>query len=243
MFRHVWLALLLFFASFPALGAPSVTIGPGAKSSQTTIVIVTDDTSDSMAIPTDGICTARVSIAGSDVVEIWGVNPPATARTQIGSDFTASTSPNAPFTWKAGTTHVKVQGTTATTGGSTVIIDCAPATDGLSQCEQASVGASFDEYFPIGSSIASLSFDPNTGGTTGTATVTMAMCADVSGDNSCLSLNYDSNADGLTDTNILNGSTTETTGVKGITGFPYLRVEIGAAAGVGETPTVTLCRR
>lgn len=129
MFRHAWLALLFFFASLPALGAPSVTIGPGAKSGQATVIIATDDTSDSKAIPTDGVCSARVVIAGSDVVELWGVNSPATAATsgtQIGADFTTSTPPTVPYTWTAGTTHVKVKGTTATTGGSVVIIDCNP---------------------------------------------------------------------------------------------------------------------
>lgn len=110
-------------------------------------------------------------------------------------------------------------------------------------CKQSAVAALFDEYYAINAAMASVSFEPDSAGSGATATVTMAMCTDKTGDSTCLSLNYDSDADGVTDTNILTGVTTETSGVKGITGFPFLRIEVGVSPGVGETPFVTVCRR
>jgi hypothetical protein len=119
--------LLLMVLASPAWAAPSVTQGGGTKSQSYTITILQGDTSDSKALPVDGICTVRARIAGSDVVEVWGVNAVATAATsgtQVGTDITSSTT--IPIVERPGTFFWKVKGITATTGGSQVQIDCNP---------------------------------------------------------------------------------------------------------------------
>ena len=125
-----WIALwVVLLAAVSAGATPNVTEGKSPGTKQYTIVFAISDTTETKAMPVDGICSVRVVIAGSDVVQLWAVPTPATAATsgtQVGNDFTASTT--APLTWKAGTTHVKAIATTAAAGGSKMLIDCNPLT-------------------------------------------------------------------------------------------------------------------
>lgn len=128
MIRFLVLWLVAMFAA-TAYAAPSVTEGSGLKGRSFTITIAQNDTTDSKAIPVDGVCSVRARIEGSDVVEVWGVNATAaaaTSGTQVGTDITASTT--VPIVERPGTFFWKVKGTTATAGGSQVQIDCNPLT-------------------------------------------------------------------------------------------------------------------
>lgn len=112
--------------------------------------------------------------------------------------------------------------------------------------------ASYSEYFavaaPVGSSPTgdlvslSVSFEPDAAGSATTAVLGMDMCSrkDTS---SCRPYNYDSNADGIADTNLLDASTIEKTGVKNITGFLWLRIYASTDPGASDEAEFTVCRR
>ena len=96
----------------------------------------------------------------------------------------------------------------------------------------APAGATTDDiYWDIGFSSnaeaapVSVYFDPNiTGAGTGeTLTLQACLSAEVTG--TCLNLLWDSTGDGNVDTNILTGLTAATSGLNGISGFPYLRIQ------------------
>lgn len=56
--------------------------------------------------------------------------------------------------------------------------------------------------------------------------LTLYACLTAEDANSCIALQWDSDADGVPDTNVMGASLALTdTGVTGISGFPYLRVE------------------
>ncbi len=128
MFRFICL-LVGFLLTTPAWAVPSVTEGSGPKGKSFTITIAQGDTTDSKALAVEGVCSIRARIAGSDVVEVWGVNSTsaaATSGTQVGSDITSSTT--VPIVEKVGTFFWKVRGDSSATGGSQVQIDCNPLT-------------------------------------------------------------------------------------------------------------------
>ena len=95
------------------------------------------------------------------------------------------------------------------------------------------VGATTDDvYWDIGytsnaeASPISIFFDPDitVAGVTG-ETLTISSCMTAEDENTCFPLLWDSNADGTPDTNILTGTSAATSGLSGISGFPYLRVQ------------------
>lgn len=71
--------------------------------------------------------------------------------------------------------------------------------------------------------------------------VSMKMCSAESA-NACNDYQYDSTADGIPDTNILDASSTVKSGVKGISGFNYLLLTVSTAASATAEPQVTICR-
>lgn len=108
-----------------------------------------------------------------------------------------------------------------------------------------SVTSGYSEYFDVGSTDPrplDISFEPDAAGNGTTATIELYFCSRDADASSCSPYNYDSDADGLGDTNVLDGTTIEKSGLKGIAGFRYLRVDEGTAAGAGEEPEFTICR-
>lgn len=114
----------------PAWSKPQVSGGQNqARTQSYEIIFKTGDTEATDAIPVSGFCVVRYQQAGGDDAELWAVPTSATAATsgtQIGTDFTASTTDATTFT--AGTRWVKALATDATVGGSVLTIECAPMT-------------------------------------------------------------------------------------------------------------------
>lgn len=110
-----------------------------------------------------------------------------------------------------------------------------------SDCSTIAVTNGFDEYILVGTRSLSVSFEPDSTGSETTATVSLKMCSSTSAD-SCLDYDFDSNGDNVPDTNILTGGTTPLSGVAGVVGFNYLRIEDGTPPSGTDTPEVTICR-
>jgi len=105
--------------------------------------------------------------------------------------------------------------------------------------------ASHDEYFDVGKSNTDsleISFEPDAIGALTTAVLSLEMCSRETAA-SCLPYNFDTDADGLGDTNLLDGSTIEKSGVRGISGFRYLRVQADTNPDGSDEPEFTVCRR
>ena len=85
-----------------------------------------------------------------------------------------------------------------------------------------------------------VSFEPDTIGTDTSATVTLQACS-TNAVTSCVDYDYDSDGDGVPDTNILDGLAIQTTGVRGIVGINYLRVQVGSAPTSSASPMFTFC--
>jgi hypothetical protein len=110
-------------------------------------------------------------------------------------------------------------------------------------CSTIDVTATTDIWYTLtGSKPAAISFEPDAAAAGATATVTLSMCVSNGVAASCLAYNFDSNGDGVADTNILSGLSTERSGVKNIQGFNFLRVQVGTSPLAGETPKVTFCQ-
>ncbi len=129
--KHLLFSLfLVFLAAAPAWADPLVLPSSGPVKTQSyTIRFPINDTSDSPAIPVTGHCVARATIAGSDAFSLYAVTTVTTAATSgsLLQSFTTSSSPVSPlYEFDANTQWVKAVATTAATGGSTLIIDCAP---------------------------------------------------------------------------------------------------------------------
>lgn len=126
------LAFLALLTSLPALAAPKVQGNTGEASTysagyEVNIFFPQGDTADSEAIYVRNACKVRVTIAGSDTVQVWAVPLPTTVAssgTSLFGTIGASTT-TVPFSFEAGTYYVKVKGATASTGGSTMKINCA----------------------------------------------------------------------------------------------------------------------
>lgn len=104
------------------------------------------------------------------------------------------------------------------------------------------VTSSTADYVNVGvaDAVYSISFEPDATGSATTATITLQFCSREAAD-SCQDYDFDSDGDGIADTNILDGSKVEKSGVKGIQGFKYLLVSVGTSPGAGEVPEYTVC--
>jgi hypothetical protein len=109
------------------------------------------------------------------------------------------------------------------------------------KCTTTAVDASTATYFAVGDTgISSISFEPDALGSETVATITLQMCSREAS-TACLPYNYDSDADGLGDTNILSGLSVEKSGVKNITGFNFLLISVGTAPSGTDDPEYTIC--
>lgn len=105
--------------------------------------------------------------------------------------------------------------------------------------------SSYSEYFEVGrrdTRSLEISFEPDALAANTTAVLGLQFCSRET-TASCNDYDFDSDADGLGDTNLLDGLSIETSGVKGISGFQYLRVYESTPAGGGEVAEFTICRR
>lgn len=126
----------------------------------------------------------------------------------------------------------------ATTAGA----DCLPAT---------SLTTGYSAYFAVGTpapgqsvgevSSLSISFEPDATGSETTAVLGLQFCSRQSTD-SCNDYDFDTDADGIGDTNLLDATTIEKSGVKGIAGFLYLRVYASTNPSGTDEPEFTVCR-
>lgn len=98
--------------------------------------------------------------------------------------------------------------------------------------EQISITAGDNWYWNVGersnaeAAPVAVFFDrDNTGDTATGQTITLYACLSAEDENTCTALQWDSDADGTPDTNILTGESAATSGVTGISGFPFLRIE------------------
>ena len=115
------------------------------------------------------------------------------------------------------------------------------ASSASATCQTITVDAALDTYIYARShGEMAVSFEPDYDGIETAATVTLQACSHETA-NSCVDYDYDSDADGLGDTNILTGVTIEKTGVRGIVGINYLRVQIGSAPSGTDSPMFTFC--
>jgi len=86
-----------------------------------------------------------------------------------------------------------------------------------------------------------ISFTPDATGTATTAVLGLQFCSRNDDVNSCQDLDIDTTGNGLGDTNLLDGSTVEQSGVTGMTGFRWLRVFASVNPLGGEEPEFTIC--
>ena len=115
------------------------------------------------------------------------------------------------------------------------------ASSASATCRTLTVDAAMDVFISARSQgEMAVSFEPDYDGTETAATVTLQACSHETA-NACVDYDYDSDADGLGDTNILTGVTIEKTGVRGIVGINYLRVQIGTAPSGTDSPMFTFC--
>lgn len=115
-----------------------------------------------------------------------------------------------------------------------------------SRCsEPVSVTADYSDYFTVGSTdvrALDISFEPDATGSETVAVIGLQFCSRESAD-SCNDYNFDTDADGLGDTNLLDASSIEKSGVRGISGFRYLRVYASTNPSGTDEPEFTICRR
>ncbi len=121
------IAMALLFPSW-ALAAPTVynnaILDTGVEHS---VTFAASDTDDSAAMRVRGMCSVVFTVEGSDAVSLYSIpdrGTAATSGTLIGA-FTADTT--TPTVFQAGTKWIKAVATTATTGGSHMVISCSNA--------------------------------------------------------------------------------------------------------------------
>lgn len=126
-----------------------------------------------------------------------------------------------------------------------------------SRCAFFAIDPAFDMYFEVGrrsNQMLDVSFESDQIGSDVDTDVELYICtgtntADQTTDNfaNCTDFSFDTNGDGIGDSNILTmgvGFTIEDIGVRGISGFRYLRVRrAGDAPTASEEPVLTVCRR
>ena len=107
------------------------------------------------------------------------------------------------------------------------------------------LGDGYDHYFAVGyrtNEMLDIVFDESTTGAASTQTLDLQYCT-LETTESCANYDFDTTGNGLGDTNRLldDGVKIETGGVRGISGFNFLRVtETGEYE---ETASFTICRR
>jgi len=87
----------------------------------------------------------------------------------------------------------------------------------------------------------SISFEPDATGTETTAILGLQMCSRET-TASCLDYNFDTTGNGVGDTNDLDGTAIEKSGVKNIQGFLFLRVFASTNPSGDDEPEFTICR-
>ena len=115
-----------------------------------------------------------------------------------------------------------------------------------------SLTTNYSDYFSVGPkspgtgsgeiTTLSVSFEPDATGSESVAVLGLEFCSRESED-SCNPYNFDTDADGLGDTNLLDATTIEKSGVKGIQGFLYLRVYASTNPSGTDEPEFTICRQ
>ena len=102
----------------------------------------------------------------------------------------------------------------------------------------------YSQYFAVGAMDTDeleISFVPDATGSETQAVIGLDFCSREA-INSCQAYNFDTDADGLGDTNLLDGSTIEKAGRKGISGFLYLRIYAATNPSGTDEPEFTVCR-
>ena len=125
------------------------------------------------------------------------------------------------------------------------------------RCAAFAIDDDFDMYFEVGrraSNALDISYEPDELGDLDTTTLTLQHCngTNVSNEDAltqfnCQAFMFDTDGQGIGDTNVLTGAdyAIERVGVRGISGFKYLRVFVSGTdpSGGGATPVLTVCRR
>lgn len=123
-------------------------------------------------------------------------------------------------------------------------------------CALYAIDDDFDTYFDVGrrsSNALDFSYEPDDTGDLVTTTLTLEHCSGTNAPDKgvdkfqCQDFDFDTDGNGIGDTNILDGGVTyaiENVGVRGVSGIRYMRVYVsGAAPSGGATPILTVCRR
>jgi hypothetical protein len=117
------------------------------------------------------------------------------------------------------------------------------------RCSSFAIDDTFSEYYAVGyrnRNALDVSYESDTSAGDDTATTLTLLFCQAESTNSCQDYDFDTTADGLGNTNVLvGGGQIELAGVRGITGFNFLKiVQTGPDPSVaGATPFVTICRR
>lgn len=116
------------------------------------------------------------------------------------------------------------------------------------RCVGFAIDDTFNQYIAIGyrdNNAIDVSYEPDVTGGDVATTLELHFCQSES-TTACQLFEFDSTADGLGNTHTLvGGGAIELAGVRGITGFNFLRVvQAGADPSIaGATPVLTVCRR
>jgi len=233
-----------------ALATSVSSAAPTVNTAQTrdwTVTTIEFDgtTTDSEAFALSTSCSVRAVVyGGSGTASIYQV-PTKTTSASSGALVKSFTSVSgAAYSFNPGQRWARATGAS---DGTVVEVYCSRMIAGSTEktsCSTVSITESFDTYYPVGGTNdddIELSYEPDAAGSNTSSTITLSMCSRDAEADSCLAYNYDSDADGLGDTNILDGSSIEKTGLRGVSGFNYLRVQqTGTFAG---SPELTICRR
>ncbi len=117
------MTLLLLMAS-RAIAGPQVNPAYPKDSVVTELTWAAGDDTETAIIPVGGICSLSFIVGGSDVVAVYQV-PTATTAVLSGTIVTTfSATTTEPFPFEPGQLGIKAIATTATTGGSKLIVRC-----------------------------------------------------------------------------------------------------------------------
>ncbi len=125
------------------------------------------------------------------------------------------------------------------------------------RCSMYAVDSAFDMYFDVGvrtNEMLDVSYESDQAGSDVDTDVELYICTgtnatDQTTDNfaNCTDFAFDTNGDGVADSNVLTmgaGFAIEDIGVRGISGFQYLRVRrAGDVVDGAQEPVLTVCRR
>jgi len=243
-----FLMRLVFAVAFVVLptvvnAAPTGTPNLSVADAFEVRIVFGADTDDSEALPTGASCSVGVVYGGSGTVRLYQVATATTAAasgTQVGADFTASTT--TPTKFNPGLPFLKAVASTASdTTVMTIRCSNLEVADG-GVCVTTAVTDALDDFILVGGdNPVSISFEPDALGTEVVAVLSLQMCTRATS-TACVDYNFDTDADGLGDTNLLDASTIEKTGVKDIRGFNFLRVQSSTNPSGTDDPEFTVCR-